>query len=37
MSNSWKYPPSMIEKVLALLNAHIGWALKDISQLEIGD
>ena len=26
-----------IEKVLALLNAHIGWTLKDISQLEIGD
>ena len=30
-------PPSMIEKVLALLNAHIGWTLKDISQPEIGD
>jgi hypothetical protein len=28
---------SRIEKVLALLNAHIGWTLKDISKLEIGD
>ena len=28
---------SRINKVLALLNAHIGWTLKDISKLEITD